>query len=172
VQNTGTATQPAGLTVGDGGLTIINAGSDAATVIVSGRQVTSGGSTVDGSAFAGNVDVESPGGITSDSTVNGCAVGGCAGPEPEPEPEPSPPPAVAGSETILGPIGAITEPQDAGEADNQADDSDDDDSDDDDSKSSSAIDPTMYLINTAPMHVEHTIDQPITSGSDTPSDPQ
>jgi hypothetical protein len=36
-----------------------------------------------------------------------------------------------------------------------------------DSKSS-GVDPAVYLINPGPMHVEQIIDEPITSGNDSP----
>lgn len=39
-------------------------------------------------------------------------------------------------------------------------------------ESESGVDPSMYLINTAPIHVEQTIDEPITSGNDGPGGPQ
>ena len=42
VQNTGTTDSPAGLSVGDGGLTIVNEGADPATVIVFGHEVSGG----------------------------------------------------------------------------------------------------------------------------------
>jgi hypothetical protein len=161
VQNSGTSDQPAGLTVGDGGLTILNTGSDAATVILSGRQVTSGGTTVDGNAFAEEVQVQSPGGVTSDSSVNGCAIGGCGGPPPPP---PAPPPPVLGPEAILGPVGLMTSPDNSGQ---QGDENKDDDDKKSDSKDN-GVDPAVYLINTGPMHVDQIIDEPITSGNDSP----
>ena len=50
VQNSGTAQQPAGISIGSGGLTIINEGTEPATVILYGRRV-SGGTTISGSSF-------------------------------------------------------------------------------------------------------------------------
>jgi hypothetical protein len=162
VQNSGTGSQPAGLTVGDAGLSVFNLGLDAASVIVSGRQVTSSGTVVDGSAFAKDVNVQSTGGFSSDSSVNGCSIGGCAEPqpEPEPEPEPTPVPEVFGAESILGPVGLMATEQ-GGDEDKQ------DEDENSDSKSSGS-DPAVYLINTGPMHVEPIIDEPITSGNDSP----
>jgi len=163
VQNSGSAGQPAGLTVGSGGLTIVNTGSDPAAVILSGRQVT-GGNTVDGNTFAQNVQVQSPGGLTSDSSVNGCAIGGCT--QPQPEPQPTPPPQVLGAESILGPVGLVTSPANTTE---QGDGGKDDDDDNKKTESkANGVDPAVYLINTGPVHITPIIDTPVTSGNDSP----
>jgi filamentous hemagglutinin family protein len=86
VQNSGTVDNLAGLTVGDGGLTIVNDGVDPANTIVYGRQVQSNGTVVSGAEFASSA--QTSGSFTSNSTVNNCAIGGCAPPPPPPPPPP------------------------------------------------------------------------------------
>jgi hypothetical protein len=71
---------------------------------------------------------------------------------------------VLGSETILGPIALVSSPDSPAE---QADDSKDDDNKDTKSKSNK-VDPAVYFINTGPMHLDQIIDEPITSGNDSP----
>ncbi|HET7605102.1 MAG TPA: hypothetical protein VFK28_03410, partial [Sphingomicrobium sp.] len=75
VQNSGTTDSPAGISVGDGGLTIVNEGAEPATVVLFGRAV-SGGTTTGGDDFA--EAVQTTGTFTGDSVLNGCPVGGCA----------------------------------------------------------------------------------------------
>ncbi|HWJ59538.1 MAG TPA: hypothetical protein VNR68_07900, partial [Sphingomicrobium sp.] len=86
VQNSGTETDVAGITVGDGGLTVVNQGAEPATVIVNGQQVLSDGTIISGDAFAEAVDITGP--TSGDSTVNGCEIGGCTAPPPPPPPPP------------------------------------------------------------------------------------
>jgi hypothetical protein len=74
---------------------------------------------------------------------------------------------VLGSETILGPIAQTASPDSAAE---QGDDSKDDEDKKSESKSE-GIDPAVYLINTGPMHLDQVIDEPITSGNDSPGGP-
>ncbi len=90
-------------------------------------------------------------------------MGGCA--DPQPEPQPTPPPQVLGAESILGPVGLMTSPDNSAE---QADDSKDDEDKKSNSKSG-GVDPAVYLINTGPMHVDPIIDTPVTSGNDSPA---
>jgi filamentous hemagglutinin family protein len=93
VQNAGTEENPTGIAVGDGGLTIVNDGQGSATVIVFGSQTNSDGTVIDGNDFVGEVTLIGAGGFTSNSSVNGCAVGvPCIAP-------PDLPP-----EAILGPV--------------------------------------------------------------------
>ncbi len=82
VQNSGNNIDTlAGLSVGDGGLTIVNEGTDAATVIAYGREVFDGVIT-GGDAFAALV--QPTGNFTPDSTINNCPLGGCIAPPPPP----------------------------------------------------------------------------------------
>ena len=162
VQNSGTAQQPAGVSIGSGGLTIINEGSDPATVILYGRSV-SGGTTSSGPSFVPLV--VTTGTFSDSSMINGCDFGGCA---------PTNPPT-GGAESILGPVGlmgstaAIVE-QDAAEnfvdalfgVGDSGGDGEDDDSDD-------ATQPPDFWqgpINTGPVSFDPPIDDPVTSGSD------
>ena len=50
----------------------------------------------------------------------------------------------------------------------QGGDEDKKDEDENSDSKSSGSDPAVYLINTGPMHVEPIIDEPITSGNDSP----
>jgi hypothetical protein len=161
VQNSGTSTDPAGISVGDGGLTIVNQGSDPATIIVNGLQVTSGGTVVGGDAFAGEVTPTGAGGYSGDSTINGCSLSGCT------PPPPPVPPQVTSSQTILGPVG-LTEST----SDGTQDQADPEEKNKKEGESEAGVDPSVYLINTGPVRVEQTIDEPITSGNDGPGGPQ
>ncbi|HET9811090.1 MAG TPA: hypothetical protein VFP53_05275, partial [Sphingomicrobium sp.] len=157
VQNSGTTDDLGGITVGDGGLTVTNGGTEPVTVIAYGRQVGSDGTTVDGAAFAGEVELGGAAGATSDSTINGCSLGSaCGGAPPESGP-------VTGAESILGPIGLMNSPSDAGS--NDSDDSDDEEESED---GGSGGDASNFLINTGPVRLETPINEPITSGSDSP----
>ena len=79
-----------------------------------------------------------------------------------------------GVESILGPVGMMTGTVAStstpdGTADQ--DQGDEDKKKDDDKKSDSkgnGVDPAVYLINTGPMHIDQIIDEPITSGNDSP----
>ena len=157
VQNSGTAENPAGLTVGDGGLTVINLGNDPATVIVYGQQMNSDGTVVGGDAFVENVDFSGSGGFSGDSSVNGCDVSGtCAGDGGTETPG-------TGAESILGPIGLMGSTSGDGAPDDSEDEEEEEEGDD-----KTAVDPSVNLINTSPLHLDTTVDEPITSGSDSP----
>ena len=157
VQNSGTAENPAGLTVGDGGLTVINLGNDPATVIVYGQQMNSDGTVVGGDAFVQNVDFSGSGGFSGDSSVNGCDVSGtCAGDGGTETPG-------TGAESILGPIGLMGSTSGDGAPDDSEDEEEEEEGDD-----KTAVDPSVNLINTSPLHLDTTVDAPITSGSDSP----
>ena len=172
VQNSGTPQQPAGLSVGSGGLTIINEGTDPATIILYGRQVVGG--TINGGADFIPA-VTRTGSFSTDSRVNGCDFGGCA---------PSAPTTPIGAETILGPIGLMTNTAAIVKQDSADDFLDelfyffelngggvgpgggDEESDD----ATSAPDFWQGPINTGPVSSEKTIDDPVTSGSDGAAD--
>lgn len=185
VQNSGTSDAFAGLTAGDGGLTVVSLSGQptqeitalgsistqatGAELNIFGHQVRSNGTIVSGKDFANAVTTV--GTFAAGSAINGCPVGNC-GPDvpPTPTPSPAPPPQVSGSESILGPIGMVQSPVDAGDQSGQND-QDDDSDDDSDGKGSKTVDPMAHLINTSPIHVDQTIDQPITSGNDTAGAP-
>lgn len=79
VQNSGTADLFAGISVDDGGLTVNAKGPGLATVIAYGREVKSDGTILNNTDFFKSVNFIPPGGFTSDSTLNGCTIGGgCA----------------------------------------------------------------------------------------------
>ena len=161
VQNSNTATQPAGVAVGDGGMTVNNTGSDPATVVIYGRQTSSDGSVTEGPAFVEDVDFEGTGGYSGDSTVNGCAVGsGCAPEEAVP----------GGSESILGPVGMASSDPGGAPADDGGSGSEDEGEEEDEGgeDGDTSVDPSAYLINSGPLQLDTTVDEPITSGSDGP----
>jgi hypothetical protein len=163
VQNSGTGDDFAGVSVGSGGLTIVNQGNDPATVILFGRQVGQDGSVVGNEEFAGDIVVSGPGGVTSDSKVNSCSLGGVCGEETQ---DPEIPPQVASSDSAMGPL-ATSEPT------SQSDDSDDSDDDQDNGDAESdSTDASAHLINTGPLQNSEIIDEPITSGNDGPGGPQ
>jgi hypothetical protein len=171
VQNTGTADAPAGLTVGDGGLHIVNLGSDPATVILFGQQ-NSGGTITGGDEFFASVDFTGAGGFTDNSTVNGCDVGGSCGAD-------LPPGTIGGAESILGPVGLMNGPSDlisnndddeifgpggeqlAGEGDDEGEDEEGEDGE-------SGSDASIGIINTGPVSIDQPVDEPVTSGNDGP----
>jgi filamentous hemagglutinin family protein len=76
VQNSGSPTLFAGISVDDGGLTVNAKGPGLATVIAYGREVKSDGTILNNTDFFKSVIFVPPGGFTSDSTLNGCTIGG------------------------------------------------------------------------------------------------
>lgn len=158
VQNTGTSDAPAGLSVGDGGLTIINQGSDPATVVLYGRQVQSDGTVTGGEEFAAAVKFDGSGGYTDSSRINGCNVaGGCTSQEAP----------ILGAESILGPIGMMSSTSgSAGPGDGSSEEDEEEGGD-----SESGTDASFQLIKSGPLQVDTTIDEPVTSGSDSPYGP-
>ena len=101
VQNSDTADDPAGMTVGDGGLEVTSTGSSPATVVAYGVQHKSDGSTVSGNDFFAATTFNGTPGFSNGSTFNGCSVGSqCGSVVPPPPP---PPPPSGGVELILGP---------------------------------------------------------------------
>jgi hypothetical protein len=161
VQNSGTALQPAGLSIGSGGLTITNQGSDPATVIVYGRAIA-GGVTSSGRDFVPLVIAI--GTFTGDSRINGCDLGGCA--------PLAPPTTATGAESILGPVGLMTDTAAIVEQDAAEDFTDDlfffgigsglGEGDD----PTSPPDFWQGPINTGLISGDRPIDDPVTSGSD------
>jgi hypothetical protein len=182
VQNSGTAAQPGGISVGDGGLTVINNGTTAAPVTVFGQQVKSDGTVNSGNAFFGAVEFGgSGGGFNNASTVNGCSVGaGCIVTPPPVDPPPVDPPVDpvppinTGVESILGPIGLMDGPTELGSiedefanGESQAGEGSDEEEDGEESEDDGA-DGSVGLINTGPVSLELPIDDPVTSGNDGP----
>ena len=83
VQNSGTATDLSGLTVGAGGLSVSATGSQRTEMILYGRGANPDGSFVTGEAFIPTVTRSS--GFDGGSTINGCfLIGSCLGAPPEP----------------------------------------------------------------------------------------
>jgi hypothetical protein len=168
VQNSGSAEQPGGLTVGDGGLHIVNQGSDPATVILFGQQKGGNGTVVTGDDFFEQVDFTGEGGFSGESAVNGCGVSGGCTPAQEEAPVP-------GAESILGPVGLMNSPsamsgsdEFASSGDSSGDDEADDDDEDSGDDSKGSVDASVGLINTGPVSIETPIEEPVTSGSDAP----
>jgi hypothetical protein len=109
VQNTGTATDFAGLTVGSGGLSISSqsrvategffaaAESDSITVVAFGRQQNPDGTFTTGREFYNQTNFNQAEGTsyTDDSELNGLSIN-----NPEPEPEPQPDGAFRGDPTV------------------------------------------------------------------------
>jgi hypothetical protein len=93
VQNSGTATDLAGLTVGAGGLTI-RGGAIPISVVGFGRRQNPDGTFTTGNDFFALVDFSKSGGTTysADSEVNLCNVNSGVCPPPPPPPDPPPPP--------------------------------------------------------------------------------
>ena len=159
VQNSGTASEFAGITAGDGGLTVVSAAgpaaaataaaatSAAADVDIYGRQEKSDGTLVLNGAFAAAVPVTGP--FTAQSTINDCPLGGC--------PPTSPPPAL-GPESILGPVFLMNSPRLSELIFNAL------------SNSDTGLD--SDLIDTGPISNEEDIEEPVTSGGDGPAEPK
>ena len=104
VQNSGTATDLAGLTVGPGGLTIAPQGNKVATVVAFGRRRNADSSFTTGDAFFATVNYDRAAGtFTDESEVNLCKINSGVCPV-EPEPDPVAPPAPTSSDVVLGPL--------------------------------------------------------------------
>ena len=149
VQNSGTPDLFAGIDTGAGGLAITNTGNTQALVVIFGRQTTASGTVVTNQDFLGTVGLAGTGGFTNDSAVNGCIIGSLCGQ----------PPATPGIDmaSILGPLDQTDSPSDE---DKKKKDKDNEEGD------SSTVDPQLRLINTTPINLDHTIDEPVTSGGD------
>ncbi|WP_344698926.1 hypothetical protein [Sphingomonas limnosediminicola] len=144
IQNSGTADLFAGIDTGDGGLSLTSTGTLPATVIAYGRQTLSTGQVITNEDFLGGVQLSGTAGFTTDSEVNGCAIGGGSCDK------------LAFSFDYSQVVGGVS-----------GDDNDsDDDQSDADSEDASSADPSLKLINTAPVNLDHQIDDPVTSGGD------
>jgi filamentous hemagglutinin family protein len=165
VQNSGTAAEFDGITAGDGGLTITStagggaaaisaAAAASADVDIYGRQERSDGTLVLNGDFAAGVPVS--GLFTAQSTINDCPLGGCP-PPPPPPPPPSSPPAL-GPESILGPVFLMNSPRLSELIFNAL------------SNSDSGLD--SDLIDTGPITDQGDIEEPVTSGGDSPAEPK
>ncbi|HEX8667583.1 MAG TPA: hypothetical protein VF727_04330 [Allosphingosinicella sp.] len=150
VQNTGSATEFGGLTVGSGGLSIRPASQSQPAVLAFGSGVGQNGTRTTGEAFFQQVDfgLDEGAGYASDSRFNDCVIGGTTcGAAPPPPPEP--PPVIAGPDQVLGPVEAV-------------------DSDDDPESGGGGVSVSMSngLIDTGDVTVEALIEEPVTSGGD------
>jgi filamentous hemagglutinin family protein len=165
VQNSGTLDEFAGLTAGDGGLTIVSsagasqagitaAAANEADVDIYGRQEKSDGTLVLNDDFAAEVPVSGP--FTSRSTINDCPLGGCPPPPPPPGPPASPP--ALGPEAILGPVFLMSSPRLSELILNPL------------SNSDSGLE--SDLIDTGPVTDDEDIEEPVTSGGDSPTKPK
>jgi len=142
VQNSGTPQLFAGIDTGAGGLSLNSTGATPATLIVYGRQTTGNGVLITNEDFLGSVNVGGTGGFTDDSSVNGCEIGSgtsCNAPI-----------FAFDNSSILGPLK----------------DDDDDKKKDQQSDDDARVDPSLRLINTTPINLDHTINDPVTSGGD------
>jgi hypothetical protein len=143
VQNSGTPQLFAGIDTGAGGLTVNSTGTTPAILIIYGRQTTANGTVITNEDFLGSVNVGGTGGFTPDSSVNGCDIGSansCNAPN-----------FFFDNSSLLGPLGK----------------DDDDKKKDQDQEGDTHIDPSLRLINTTPINLDHTINDPVTSGGDT-----
>jgi filamentous hemagglutinin family protein len=148
VQNSGTGDLFGGVDTGAGGLSIETFGETPATVVAYGRQTTGNGTVITNQDFLNSVDLSGTGGFTDDSAVNGCAIGGtCTEEEP----------FTIDMASILGPLDQTNSPDDEKKKDkDEGEDSDD----------GSSVDPSLRLINTTPINLDKTVDDPVTSGGD------
>ena len=97
--------------------------------------------------FLNSVDLTGTGGFTDDSAVNGCSIGGSCNQAS----------FIIDMASILGPLDQTNSPDDEKKKDkDQGDESDD----------GSGVDPSLRLINTTPINLNHPIDEPVTSGGD------
>ena len=159
VQNSGTKTKFAGITVGEGGLAIASTGEGPATIIAYGQQWNEDGPFVGGADFNELIDFGDEGpGYSEASAFNGCSLAdGCL---VDPTGGPSP-----GPESILGPVGLMNSPlANAGLGGPNA--ADEEDDEDDEEESAESIAAALGLISTGGLSTQQLIDDPVTSGSD------
>ncbi|HMJ92964.1 MAG TPA: hypothetical protein VK472_02560 [Allosphingosinicella sp.] len=109
IQNTGTANNLRGLTVGPAGLTIAPQQNRVATVVAFGRRRNDDGSFTTGDAFFATVNYDRANGtFTDESEVNLCKInsGICPAPPAPPGPDPRTlvPPSLPGAAIVLGPL--------------------------------------------------------------------
>jgi hypothetical protein len=148
VQNSGTTDLFAGIDTGAGGLSIETVGTTPATVVAYGRQTNPDGTVITNQDFLNSVDLTGTGGFTDDSAVNGCAIGGTCTQEA---------PFTIDMASILGPLDQTNSPDDEKKKDKD---------EDEDSDDGSSVDPSLKLINTTPINLDKTVDEPVTSGGD------
>jgi filamentous hemagglutinin family protein len=141
VQNSGTPQLFAGIDTGPGGLTLNNTGTTPAILIVYGRQTNGNGVLITNEDFLGSVNVGGTGGFTDDSSVNGCEIGSAT--------SCNAPIFAFDNSSILGPL-----KDDDKKKDQEGDEGD------------TRVDPSLRLINTTPINLDHTISEPVTSGGD------
>lgn len=180
VQNSGTADDFAGITVGDGGLTITNSGEVPANVNIYGLQANSNGTFVTNEDFANLVGESGiTGSIAAGSMINGCEIGvvcGSTTPPPPPPPPPSPEvPDLGGPESILGPIDLMNSPNDLASNENSDDGTGSQAGGSDGSEDGQGSDGSCHTesprdgqvaICTGPLTVDELIEEPVTSGGD------
>lgn len=143
VQNSGTPQLFAGIDTGAGGLSVNSTGTTPAILIIYGRQTTANGTVLTNLDFLGSVSVGGSGGFTPDSSVNGCEIGSatsCGTPS-----------FFFDNSSLLGPLSK---------------DDEDKKKDKDQAEGDARVDPTQRLINTTPINLDHTINDPVTSGGD------
>ena len=156
VQNSGTDSDFAGLTIGAGELAIRSSGEQPVTVIAYGQRRNSNGTFTGGTEFFGQVDFGTDSGTqyAEGSKFNNCFIGAtCA--------VPPPPPPVAGPESILGPVGLMNGPMAGGFGEPAGS-----ESEAGEEESAESIAATLGLISTGGVSTELIIDEPVTSGSD------
>ena len=149
VQNSGTPDLFAGIDTGAGGLSITNTGTTPAILIVFGRQTTGTGTVITNQDFLGTVGLTGTGGFTTDSSVNGCTIGGTCGEAPTT-------PGIDMA-SILGPLDDTNSPSDEDKKKKDKEGESDD---------GSSADPSLRLINTTPINNAPPITEPVTSGGD------
>lgn len=144
VQNSGTPQLFAGIDTGAGGLSVTSTGTAPASLIIYGRQTAANGTVITNENFLGSVNVGGTGGFTGDSSVNGCAIGSAT--------SCNQPNFFFDSSSLFGPL--------------SKDDDDKKKKDQDQSEGDARVDPSLRLINTTPINLDHTISDPVTSGGD------
>jgi hypothetical protein len=148
VQNSGGPADFAGISVGDGGLTIRTTGEGAAEVVAYGRKFNGDGTFTTGNQFFNLVDFGLGDGssYTDLSEFNECLINiGCSGGGPEIPESP------IGPEQILGPIDLMNNPQETAEGN-------------DDASGSDGF--RDELVDTSNLSGDELLDEGVTSGGD------
>ncbi len=174
VQNSGTDSDFAGITVGNDGLHLAATGEDLATFVAYGQRRNADGSFTGGEEFVGEIEFSTEVGLgfSDTSSFNGCAFGSdCGG-------NPGPGGPIGGPESILGPVGLMNSPMsgavDEDErvilagilADGGESGSSDGEDEESEEESAASIAASLGLISTGGLTTEQLIDDPVTSGSD------
>jgi hypothetical protein len=163
VQNSGSGTDYAGITVGAGGLTVATTGAAPAQVVAYGRKMNADGTFVLGNAFFGQVNFTKATSLyTAQSEFNECLIntgcsggGGAAGG------------GSFGAEVILGPVDLMGNPEEtiewaANEDEGQAGSVGEDGADD----GSGGEDWSSQLFGTGGLSDDALVDEGVTSGGD------